>query len=95
MKNQKCLTLALEPQAKAAFLKAALKGLNGRTFGATNIKADKSVREWKGCKLSSALNQGNPTMANVVENNNQSAPRNINLLTVTEFRADGQVIKFA
>lgn len=95
MKNRKTLTLSLEPQVKARFLKAAMLGLNGRTFGAKNIKQDKSVRDWKGCKLSALENQNHETMVNVVENNNNSAPRNLNLLTVTEFRADGIDFKFA
>ena len=97
------LTVSLNEADKVEFLKAAIDGLQGKMFGAVNVKADKTKREWKGvrtgvAKYTSGTGRAKPLphhQVGVFEPNNGNQYRTIDLRTVTEFRAQNQHIKFA
>lgn len=84
-------TVAVSEAYKVTMLKAALENLQGRMFGMVNVKADNSLREWKGVKLVEIKGDN----ALVIEPNSASQVRTINLRTVREFRANKLEIRFA
>lgn len=103
MKNSQALIVSLNEAEKVEFLKAAINGLQGKMFGAVNVKKDLTKRDWKGVrtgvsKYTNGTGRAKPLpyhQVGVFEPNNNNQYRTIDLRTVVEFRANGQQIKFA
>ena len=103
MTNSQALIVSLSEAEKVQFLQAAISGLQGKMFGAVNVKKDLTKREWRGVrtgvkKFTNGTGRAQPLpthQVGVFEPNNGNQYRTIDLRTVTEFRANGQQIKFA
>ncbi len=101
--TKQALTISLSEAEKVNFLKAAIESQQGKMFGAVNKKKCGAIREWNGvrtgvAKYTNGTGRAAPLphhQVGVFEPNNGNQFRTIDLRTVTEFRANGQQIKFA
>lgn len=92
MKKNKAYTFeGLSPATKADLVRLAVNNNKGRFMGFKNVKADGSIREWRGVKIIEVQANGNVLVA---EPNNENAIRTINPNTVLELRANGGMLKF-